>query len=152
MARRQLQGERRGHTLQATAIVHEAYLRIQREQPAHWQNRAHFFAVAARAMRRILVDYARQKATQKRGGGGSPYLLEVPTAEPKAVDLLAVDHALEKLARLDGDQARLVELRFFAGLTEEETADVLEVSHSTVRRRWTGAKAWLLRELSHSSP
>jgi RNA polymerase sigma factor (TIGR02999 family) len=152
MARRQLQGERRGHTLQTTAIVHEAYIRIQREKPADWQNRAHFFAVAARAMRRILVDYARQKAARKRGGDGNPYLLEVPASEPKAVDLLAVDHALDRLARLDADQARLIELRFFAGLTEEEAAEVLEVSHSTVRRRWTGAKAWLLRELSRPTP
>jgi len=152
MARRHLARERRGHTLQPTAIVHEAYLRLSREEAKNWQSRSHFFAVAGTAMRRILVDYARRRSSKKRGGDGSSYQLESGIAEPKAVDLIAVDDALQKLSLLDPDRARVVELRFFAGLTEEETAAALDVSTATARRRWMGARAWLHRELAGHQP
>jgi len=147
MARRHLARERRGHTLQPTAIVHEAYLRLSREEAKNWQSRSHFFAVAGTAMRRILVDYARRRSSKKRGGDASAYQIE-SIAEPKAVDLIAVDDALQKLAQLDPERARVVELRFFAGLTEEETAAALDVSVATARRRWMGARTWLHRELA----
>jgi RNA polymerase sigma factor (TIGR02999 family) len=152
MARRHLARERRGHTLQPTAIVHEAYLRLIREEARNWQNRSHFFAVAATAMRRILVDYARRRVSKKRAGEGSAYRFETGITEPKAVDVIAVDDALGKLAQLDPEQARVVELRFFAGLTEEETAAALDISPATVRRRWLGARTWLHRELVGSRP
>jgi RNA polymerase sigma factor (TIGR02999 family) len=148
MARRHLAHERKSHTLQPTAIVHEAYLRLIQEEGRDWQNRAHFFAAAAAAMRRILVDYARRRATKKRGGDDSPYQLESGIAEPKTVDVIAVDDALHKLAELDPEQARVVELRFFAGLTEEEAAAALDISPATARRRWQGARTWLHRELA----
>ena len=148
MARRHLAHERQSHTLQPTAIVHEAYLRLVQEEGRDWQNRAHFFAAAAAAMRRILVDYARRRAAKKRGGDGSPYQLESGIAEPKTVAIIAVDDALQKLAELDPEQARVVELRFFAGLTEEEAAAALDISPATVRRRWQGARTWLHRELA----
>jgi RNA polymerase sigma factor (TIGR02999 family) len=151
MARRHLARERRGHTLQPTAIVHEAYLRLSREEAKNWQSRSHFFAVAGTAMRRILVDYARRRSSKKRRGG-SAYQLESGIAEPKAVDLIAVDDALQKLALLDPERARVVELRFFAGLTEEETAAALEISTATARRRWIGARTWLHRELAGHQP
>ena len=152
MARRHLARERRGHTLQPTAIVHEAYLRLSREEAKNWQSRSHFFAVAGTAMRRILVDYARRRSSKKRGGDDGAYRLESGIAEPKAVDVIAVDDALQKLARLDPERARVVELRFFAGLTEEETAAALDVSTATARRRWIGARAWLHRELAAHQP
>ena len=152
MAERYLRGERPGHTLQPSAIVNEAYLRLLGRQGANWQNRAHFFAVAAQSMRRILVEHARRRDAQKRGGQGSRYLLDtVVLTEPRAVDLIAVDDALVKLTALDAEQGRVVELRFFGGLTEEETAEALDVSLSTVRRKWLLAKAFLHRELSGSS-
>ena len=152
MAERYLRGERAGHTLQPTAIVNEAYLRLLGRQGADWQNRAHFFAVAAQSMRRILVEHARRRATKKRGGQGTRYLLDtVVMTEPRAVDLIAVDDALVKLTDLDSEQGRVVELRFFGGLTEEEAAEVLEISPSTVHRKWLLAKAFLHRELSGSS-
>jgi RNA polymerase sigma factor (TIGR02999 family) len=152
MAERYLRGERIGHTLQPSAIVNEAYLRLLGRQGANWQNRAHFFAVAAQSMRRILVEHARRRDAQKRGGQGARYLLDtVVLTEPRAVDLIAVDDALVKLTALDAEQGRVVELRFFGGLTEEETAEALEVSPSTVHRKWLLAKAFLHRELSSSS-
>jgi RNA polymerase sigma factor (TIGR02999 family) len=149
MAERHLRRERPGHTLQPTAIVNEAYMRLVGSEGQDWQNRAHFFAAAARSMRRILVDHARSKKSKKRGGQGTRYLLDTTImVEPRAVDLIAVDDALEKLAALDAAQGRVVELRFFAGLTEDETAEALGISTATVRRKWLTAKAYLHRELS----
>ena len=153
MAERYLRRERRGHTLQPSAIVNEAYLRLLGRQRADWQNRAHFFAVAAQSMRRILVEHARHRDAKKRGGQGTRFLLDtVVLSEPKAVDLIAVDDALAKLTELDSEQGRVVEMRFFGGLTEEETAEVLQISLSTVHRKWLLAKAFLHRELSGSPP
>lgn len=152
MAERYLRRERPGHTLQPTAIVNEAYLRLVGGELPDWQNRAHFFAVAAQSMRRILVEHARRRDAQKRGGGGTRYLLDtVVMTEPRAVDLIAVDDALARLAELDPEQARVVEMRFFGGLTEEETAAVLSVSSKTVQRKWLAAKIFLYHELSGSS-
>ncbi len=151
MAERHLRGERPGHTLQPTAIVNEAYLRLVGSEGGDWQNRAHFFAAAARSMRRILVDHARSRDAKKRGGGTRCLLDTAVMVEPRAVDLIAVDDALEKLAALDPAQGRVVELRFFAGLTEDETAEALEISPSTVHRKWLSAKAYLHRELAASS-
>jgi RNA polymerase sigma-70 factor (ECF subfamily) len=152
MAERYLRRERLGHTLQPTAIVNEAYLRLLGRQGADWHNRAHFFAVAAQSMRRILVEHARQRDAKKRGGQGTRYLLDtVVMTEPRAVDLIAVDDALVRLTALDPEQGRVVELRFFGGLTEDETAEVLSVSQTTVHRKWLLAKAFLHRELAGSS-
>jgi RNA polymerase sigma factor (TIGR02999 family) len=152
MAERHLRRERPGHTLQPTAIVNEAYLRLVGSEGAAWQNRAHFFAAAARSMRRILVDHARSRKAKKRSGPGTRYLLDTAVmVEPRAVDLIAVDDALEKLAALDPAQGRVVELRFFAGLTEGETAEVLGISQATVHRKWLSAKAYLHRELADRS-
>ena len=152
MARRHLGRERAGHSLQPTAIVNELYLRLAGGQTADWQNRAHFFGAAARSMRRILVDHARARAAKKRGGKGAACLLDTTVMiEPRSVDVIAVDDAMEKLATLDPEQARVVELRFFAGLTEEETAEALEISTRTVHRKWLSAKAYLLRELTGTS-
>ena len=152
MAAGYLRGERPGHSLQPSAIVNEAYLRLLGRQGANWQNRAHFFAVAAQSMRRVLVEHARRRETLKRGGQGSRYLLDtVVLTEPRSVDLIALDDALAKLTALDEEQGRVVELRFFGGLTEEEVAEALEVSYSTVHRKWLLAKAFLHRELSGSS-
>ena len=134
------------------AIVNEAYMRLIGRQGADWQNRAHFFAVAAQSMRRILVEHARRRDAKKRGGEGSRYLLDtVVMTEPRAVDLIALDDALAKLTALDAEQGRVVELRFFGGLTEDETAEVLSVSSRTVHRKWLAAKTFLHRELSGSS-
>jgi RNA polymerase sigma factor (TIGR02999 family) len=146
-----LRREDADHTLQSTALVHEAYFRLVDQKRVNWQNRAHFFAVAARMMRRILVDHARKAMAGKRGSGVT--LLEIDervagTGE-KEFSLLALDDALHALEELDPDQAKLVELRFFAGLSVEETAEVLEVSPATVKRHWVTAKAWLYRELSN---
>ncbi len=152
MAERYLRRERPGHTLQPTAIVNEAYLRLIGRQGADWQGRAHFFAVAAQSMRRILVEHARRRDAKKRGGEGTRYLVDtVVMTEPRAVDLIALDDALAKLTALDSEQGRVVELRFFGGLTEEETAEVLSVSSRTVKRKWLAAKTYLYRELSSSS-
>jgi RNA polymerase sigma factor (TIGR02999 family) len=152
MAERYLRRERPGHTLQPTAIVNEAYLRLIGRQGADWQNRAHFFAVAAQSMRRILVEHARHRDAKKRGGEGTRYLLDtVVMTEPRAVDLMALDDALVKLTALDSEQGRVVELRFFGGLTEEETAEVLSISSRTVKRKWLAARTFLFRELSSSS-
>jgi RNA polymerase sigma factor (TIGR02999 family) len=152
MAARYLRRERPGHTLQPSAIVNEAYLKLLGRQGVDWQNRAHFFAVAAQSMRRVLVEHARHREAKKRGGQGTRYLLDtVVMTEPRAVDLIAVDDALAKLTALDSEQGRVVELRFFGGLTEDETAAVLDLSPTTVHRKWLLAKAFLHRELSSSS-
>ncbi|HSK08406.1 MAG TPA: sigma-70 family RNA polymerase sigma factor [Vicinamibacterales bacterium] len=148
-AARYLRHERPGQTLQATALVHEAYLRLLKDQDLSFQNRAHFLGIAARSMRQILVEHARARDARKRGGGGQRITLVEALAaeEPRQVDLLALDEALERLNALEPRQARLVELRFFGGLTNEETAEALEVSPATVKRDWAIARAWLFREL-----
>jgi RNA polymerase sigma factor (TIGR02999 family) len=152
MAERHLRRERPGHTLQPTAIVHEAYVKLIGRQGVDWQDRAHFFAVAAQSMRRILVEHARKRDAKKRGGDEGRYLLDtVIMTEPRAVDLIALDDALARLTELDPEQGRVVELRFFGGLTEAETAEVLAVSSRTVHRKWLAAKMFLYRELSNSS-
>ncbi len=152
MAERYLRRERPGHTLQPTAIVNEAYLRLVGRQSVDWKDRAHFFAVAAQSMRRILVEHARHRDAKKRGGEEARYLLDtVVMTEPRAVDLIAVDDALAKLTALDAEQGRVVELRFFGGLTEDETAEVLSVSSKTVQRKWLAAKIFLYHELSSSA-
>ena len=153
IARRCMAGERRGHSLQATALVNEAYLRLVDVQHVDWQNRAHFLAMSARLMRRILVDFARSKRSQKRGDGAVRVTLGdalVVTTEP-GQDLAALDDALHTLATTDERKARVIELRFFGGLTVKETAVVLRVSEDTVVRDWSFAKAWLLRELRGSA-
>ena len=148
IARGCMRGERAGHSLQATALVNEAYLRLIGAQQVDWQNRVHFLAVSARLMRRILVDFARSKKYQKRGGGAQPVTLDeaLVVAEPGR-DLIALDEALDALGKLDERKARVVEMRFFGGLSVEETAAALGVSGDTVMRDWRLAKAWLLREL-----
>lgn len=142
--------EREGHTLQTTALVHEAYLKLIDQKDARWQNRAHFFAIAAQAMRRILIDSARRHTAEKRGGAQEKLSLdEAPdlSREPDA-NLLALDEALTRLQEIDPQQSRIVELRYFGGLTIEETAEVTKVSIATVKREWTMARAWLHQELS----
>ncbi|HLK18535.1 MAG TPA: sigma-70 family RNA polymerase sigma factor [Bryobacteraceae bacterium] len=147
-----LSQEKQGHTLSATALVHEAYLRLV-TQKAPWQSRAHFFSVAAQMMRRILVDHARSHQYAKRGGGQLTLELTEAVAqqERREFDLLALDDALVSLAKLDERQSRMVELRFFAGLSIEETSEVLGVSPPTVKREWASARAWLFREISRGS-
>jgi len=144
-----LNRERPGHTLQATALVNEAWLKLA-DQSATWQSRAHFLGVAAQAMRRILVDHARRRAAQKRGGNGARVTLadDVAAVAGGDVDLVLLDDALDRLAALDARQARVVEMRFFAGLDVVETAAALGVSEKTVKRDWAAAKAWLHRELT----
>jgi RNA polymerase sigma factor (TIGR02999 family) len=144
-----LRRERPGQTLQATALVHEAYLRLLREQHVSWQNRAHFCAIAANSMRQILVERARARNAAKRGGGFHRITMDdaLAVAGVEGIDIEALDQALARLAVMDADQARLVELRYFGGLTIEETAEVLGVSPATVKRSWTVAKAWLKKEL-----
>lgn len=141
--------ERADHTLQPTALVNEAFLKLVDQRAVRWQNRAHFFGIAAQAMRRILVDHARARSAGKRGDGAQAIPLDDASAIAAMpdVDLLALDEALTRLARLDPQQSRVVELRFFGGLTMEETAEVLRVSPATVGREWTMAKAWLYAEL-----
>jgi RNA polymerase sigma factor (TIGR02999 family) len=150
-AARYLRKERRDHTLQATALINEAYIKLVGQKNVRWQNRAHFFAISAQAMRRILVDHARSKHRDKRGGDAEKVLLEdatmIAAAERTSVDLIALDEALIKLAKKDEQKARIVELRYFSGLSVEETAEVMSVSTNTVERHWTMAKAWLHREL-----
>ena len=150
LAERHLARERAGHTLQPTAVVHEAYLKLVDQKRVSWKNRGHFFAVAAQAMRRLLVDHARRHDAEKRGGAITLVPLEAADASvaPREADVLALDLALVKLAALDATQAKVVELRYFGGLTLDETADVLGSSASTVGRAFRLAKAWLYRELS----
>ena len=144
-----LRGEAAGHTLQTTALVHETYLRMVDQRAADWHNRAQFFGVAARVMRRVLVDHARERLASKRGGGATRVTLEnIPGKPDEGVDVLTLNDALDDLARIDPLQARLIELRYFTGLNIEETAEALQVSPSTVKREWAVARAWLRRELA----
>ena len=152
IANHYLQSERPDHTLQSTALVHEAYVRLTQQDLPQWQNRAHFFAVAAQLMRQILVDCARSHRASKRGG--NVYKLALDEAEdqpqPLDVDIIALDDALKSLADMDSQQSRVVELKFFGGLSIEDTAEVLGISASTVKRDWITARAWLYRELDRS--
>jgi RNA polymerase sigma factor (TIGR02999 family) len=149
LANSYLQRERSDHTLQSTALVHEAYVRLVDQNLPQWQNRAHFFAVAAQLMRQILVDYARSHRAAKRGGGAYKVTLTDAASQPQRVDVdvVALDDALKGLARIDPQQSRVVELRFFAGLSIEDTSEVLGISPSTVTRDWNTARVWLYREL-----
>ncbi len=149
IAHRYMQRERNGHTLQTTALVNEAYLRLAGQQKIQWQSRAHFFAVSAQVMRHILIDHARRRHYAKRGGEASQVQLEDTAAmsQQRAAELVALDDALDELANLDPRKARVVELRYFGGLSLEETAEVLEISVMTVRRDWRAAKAWLFRRM-----
>ncbi len=149
-AARYLRREQAGHTLQTTALIHEAYVRLVDQRNVQWQNRAHFFGIAAQMMRRILVDHARTKKRAKRGGSDIKVSLDDAAVAVKGQDLdvVAVDEALSRLAKIDEQQSRVVELRFFSGLTVEETAEVMGISPATVKRDWSMAKAWLHRELS----
>jgi RNA polymerase sigma factor (TIGR02999 family) len=154
VAARYLRRERPGHTLQPTALVHEAYLRLIDQRRVQWQNRAHFLGIAATMMRRILINHAQSRRAAKRGGG--KYTLSLDAAVDwaderevdRGIDLLAIDGALTRLAAIDNQQSRIVELRFFGGLTVDETAEVLDISPATVHREWRMAKAWLHREIS----
>jgi RNA polymerase sigma-70 factor, ECF subfamily len=154
IAARQMRGEREEHTLSPSALVNELYLRLVDQRRTTWSNRAHFFGIAAQLMRRVLVDHARARLAEKRDGGRLLVSLqaadEVATPSP-LTDVLAIDEALQRLGQIDPDQQRLVELRFFAGLTVDETAHVLNRSPRTVKREWQLAKAWLFRELSERS-
>jgi len=170
LADRQLRGERQNHTLQRTALVHEAYLRLINQKNVNWQGRAHFIGLAAQLMRRILIDHARARRRAKRGGGMTPLRLEqtgvilgssddesgrveaLEFAQDPSVDLSAIDSALCRLEALDPKQGRIVELRFFGGLTIEETAEIVDLSPATVKREWALARAWLRRELMSESP
>lgn len=150
-ASRYLRKERQGHTLQTTALIHEAYLKLIGINEVEWQNRNHFFALASTAMRRILVDYARERKRDKRGGSAENLPLDealMISANEKSVDLIALDEALNRLARLDERQARVVELRYFSGLSIDETAEVLGIANATVRLDWNLAKAWLKQEIT----
>ena len=149
IAQNHMRRERPGHTLQATALVHEAYLRLV-DQRAEWKNRAHFFAIAAQMMRRILVDHAKAEHSAKRGAGAPRVSLDEPleiSREP-ALDLVRLNDALAGLARIDPQRCKIVELRFFGGLSNEESAEVLGISTATVQRQWAGARAWLYHEMS----
>lgn len=155
VASRQLSGERSNHTLQATALVHEAYMRLVDQHSVDWSNRAHFFSIAAEMMRRILVNHAESRAAKKRGDGVTAVSLDEigdnfssAARTEKAVDVLFLDDALKRLAALDPQQAKIVELKFFAGLTNEDAGKVLGVSESTVKREWRMAKAWLGAQLT----
>ena len=149
LAHRYMSRERAGHTLQTTALVNEAFVRLVNRN-VNWQNRAHFFGIAAQLMRTILVDHARSHACAKRGGGAFKLELDeaLVVSQKKAAEVIALDDALKELARLDPQQSRIVELRFFGGLTVEETAEVLHLSPATIKREWSTAKAWLYHELS----
>jgi RNA polymerase sigma-70 factor, ECF subfamily len=153
LARTFMARERAGHTLQTTALVNEAFLRLADAQSVRWQDRAHFFGIAARLMRRVLVDHARARKVQKRGGGAERVSVEenlLVSREPE-VDVLALDHALSALAEVDARKARVIEMRFFGGMTVDETAEALRVSTDTVKRDWRLAKLWLLRELQEGT-
>lgn len=153
VAHRELRRERAGHTLQSTALVHEVYLRIADQKNAQWRDRAHFLAVSGQIMRRILVDYARAQQRQKRGGGAAPLPLieNIDLPAGRGLELIALDDALQDLAKLDPQQSQVVELRFFAGLSIEETAAALGIAKATVNRDWVSARAWLLREMGRNS-
>jgi RNA polymerase sigma-70 factor, ECF subfamily len=150
LAAHYLRGERPGQTLQPTALVHEAYLKLLKDRPERWQNRAHFCAIAAHAMRQILIERARARDALKRGGGQPRVTFDEglnAAAPQQSIDIVALDAALDRLAELDASQARIVELRFFGGLSIEETADALDISPATVKRHWAVARAWLAKEL-----
>ena len=152
LARHYLAAERPGHTLQSTALVHEAYLRLVGQSPGGIENRAHFFGIAARLMRQILVDHARARLASKRGAGCIVTLDESANIlKSQPLDMVALDEALTELARLDEQQAGIVELRFFAGLSVEDTARALDISPATVKRSWTAARLWLYRELNRGA-
>lgn len=150
LAHHYLRQERSNHTLQSTALVHEAYLRLAGQNPPQWQNRAHFFGIAAHVMRQILVEYARSRGTAKRGANAPRLGLDAAAAigQQTDVDVVALDRALQELSELDAQQGRIVELRFFAGLTIEDTSEVLGISPATVKRDWTTARAWLFRAMT----
>jgi RNA polymerase sigma factor (TIGR02999 family) len=150
MAHGYMAGQNRGHTLQTTALIHEAYLRLVDQSEKQWKNRSHFFAVAAQAMRHILVDFARSKQAKKHGGGARQVSLDeaLTVSGEREAELVALDDALKELSRVDPRKCHVVELRYFGGLSVEETAEVLDVSAITVMRDWSMAKAWLYRELS----
>jgi RNA polymerase sigma factor (TIGR02999 family) len=149
LAHHYMRGERDDHTLQTTALVNEVYMRLAGIDAMRWRDRAHFFAMAGTLMRRVLVDYARQRAREKRGGGLSVTSLDEHAIAPQpAVDVVALDEALERLAAVDPQQSRVVELRFFAGLSVSETAEALGISPATVKRDWATAKLWLYNELT----
>lgn len=143
-----MQNERSDHTLQATALVHEAYMRLVDWKNVSWQNRAQFFSVAAEVMRKVLIDHARARKSQKRSGHKLVLDEAISLPDRRPIDLIALDEALQSLEEIDPRQAKIVELRFFGGLSIEETAYILKISESTVRREWTFAKAWFQRELS----
>ena len=152
LAHCELRKERPNHTLQSAALVHEAYFRLLGQNPPQWESRTHFFAIAAQLMRQILVDYARRRRASKRGSGVCMLTLDdamaLPQRKDKDVDVIAVDDALNALAEIDPRQSRVVELRFFAGLSLEETSEVMGIATATVQRDWTAARAWLHREIS----
>jgi RNA polymerase sigma factor (TIGR02999 family) len=150
LAERRLRRERSGHTLEPTALVHEAYLKLIDQKQARWRNRAHFFAIAAQAMRRILVDHARARQSEKRGGGDQKLSFDeaIDVSDQRVNQMVALDDALEALAELDPQKSRVVELKYFGGLSLEEIAEALGVSRATVIREWRMAKAWLYGELS----
>jgi RNA polymerase sigma factor (TIGR02999 family) len=154
LARHYLRLERADHTLQSTALVHEAYVRLVGQDAPRWEGRTHFYGVAARLMRQILVDHARSRGAAKRGGDMLRLTLDehVVAGPSRDLDILALDEALDRLADLSEQQSRIVELRFFSGLSIEETADVMDISPATVKRGWTAARAWLFREMSGSGP
>jgi RNA polymerase sigma factor (TIGR02999 family) len=152
MARRYMNRERKDHTLQTTALINEAYLRLVEQRHVHWQNRAHFFAISAQIMRRILIDHARRYNYAKRGAGAQKISLDetAVVARDRAAELLSLDEALHRLAEIDQRRSRVVELRFFGGLDNDEIAAVLKISPNTVTRDWNLARAWLYQELSGS--
>ena len=149
-----LRQERSDHTLQSTALVHEAYLRLAGQKTPEWQNRAHFFGIAARIMRQILMEYARGRGAAKRGGGACKITLDEDFKAPDeiGVDVVALDKALNELSEIDEQQGRIVELRFFGGLTIEDTSEVLGISPATVKRDWVTARAWLYRAMTGEAP
>lgn len=149
-----LSRERSDHTLQSTALVHEAYLRLAGQNPPEWQNRAHFFGIAARIMRQILMEYARTRGAAKRGGGACKVTLDdaFKGVNEIALDVVALDKALNELSEIDEQQGRIVELRFFGGLTIEDTSEVLGISPATVKRDWVTARAWLYRAMTGEAP
>jgi RNA polymerase sigma factor (TIGR02999 family) len=149
-----LRRERSNHTLQSTALVHEAFMRMVHQQDVQWKSRAHFFAICAQMIRRILVDYARSQHAEKRGSGAVKLALDEAMAVPQTpatdVDLLGLNDALDRLAEMDERQSRIVELRFFAGLSIEETAEVMHLSPASIKREWQTARAWLFREMTRN--
>jgi RNA polymerase sigma factor (TIGR02999 family) len=154
MAAVRMRGERRGHTLQPTALVNEAYMRLVGQRRVDWKDRAHFYAVAARTMRRVLVDYARERLTGKRGGGQEKLnidWIEIEATSEKVDEMLVIDEALTRLQEFDAQQASIIEMRYFGGMSVRETAEALRISARTVDRDWALAKAWLARELSQGT-